>query len=96
MLANDVKVRQRDAARGLRLNRFLALLSAINSLIVRVSGRGELFENVCRIAVSVGEFQGAWIGQFDAAASSWRLLTAAGVDDPLWAVIHRGCQHSRQ
>jgi PAS domain S-box-containing protein/diguanylate cyclase (GGDEF)-like protein len=49
-----------------RLNRVLAVLSAINSLIVRVRDRDTLFREACRIAVHQGDFGIAWIGAFDA------------------------------
>src|SRR6185369_2922871 len=45
-----------------RLNRVYAVLSGINSLIVRVRGRQELFRESCRLAVEAGGFAFAWIG----------------------------------
>jgi PAS domain S-box-containing protein/diguanylate cyclase (GGDEF)-like protein len=44
------------------LNRVYAVLSGINSLIVRVHERDELFREACRIAVEQGQFKMAWIG----------------------------------
>lgn len=50
-----------------RLNRIYAVLSEINSIIVRVRERQELFNETCRIAVDQGNFGIAWIGTFDPA-----------------------------
>ena len=42
-----------------------AVLSGINTLIVRVRQRDELFREACRIAVEHGQFKIAWIGRVD-------------------------------
>src|SRR5207248_9769044 len=57
-----------------RLNRTLAMLSAINALIVRADDRQALLEEACRIAVEKGGFRLAAIGLAD---SSRRLTLAA-------------------
>src|SRR5436190_2310920 len=49
-----------------RLNRTLAMLSAINALIVRADDRHALLEEACRIAVEKGGFRLAAIGLADA------------------------------
>jgi diguanylate cyclase (GGDEF)-like protein/PAS domain S-box-containing protein len=48
-----------------RLNRVHAVLSGINTLIVRVRSREELYREACRIAVEMGGFQMAWLGVVD-------------------------------
>jgi diguanylate cyclase (GGDEF)-like protein len=45
-----------------RLNRTLAMLSAVNALIVRADDRRVLLDEACRIAVDKGEFRLAVIG----------------------------------
>ena len=45
-----------------RLTRVYAVLSGINSLIVRAHDRDELFKEACRIAVDDCHFVMAWIG----------------------------------
>ena len=45
-----------------RLNRIYAVLSGINTLIVRVREREELYRESCRIAAEVGGLQLAWFG----------------------------------
>src|SRR5688572_25170446 len=49
-----------------RLNRVHAVLSGINSLIVRVRNRADLFREACDIAVKHGGFRLAWVGLADA------------------------------
>lgn len=61
-LAEDVTERKRAADRIARLNRVYAVLSGINSAIVRIHEPQALFEEVCRIAVEEGTFALAWIG----------------------------------
>ncbi len=52
--------------RILHLNRVYAMLSGINAAIVRIRERGELFAEVCRIAVSEGGFSFASVIDLDA------------------------------
>jgi PAS domain S-box-containing protein/diguanylate cyclase (GGDEF)-like protein len=61
----DITDRKEAENRIRRLNRVYAMLSGINTLIVRVRDRGELFREACRIAVEVGAFRMAWIGVID-------------------------------
>ena len=56
-IALCVQVSERE-----RLNRVYAMLSGISSLIVRVTSRTELFNEVCRLAVDRGNFAAAWCG----------------------------------
>jgi len=54
---------RKDAERRIkRLNRVYAVLSGINTLIVRVRDRDELFREACRVAVEQGGFRLARIG----------------------------------
>lgn len=48
-----------------RLSRIHAVLSGINSAIVRVNDRQQLFKEACTIAVEHGKFGLAWIGLLD-------------------------------
>jgi PAS domain S-box-containing protein/diguanylate cyclase (GGDEF)-like protein len=58
-------VRQDQQKHIARLNRIHKVLSGINSLIVRVRSREELFREACRIAVEDGRFSLAWLGIVD-------------------------------
>jgi diguanylate cyclase (GGDEF)-like protein len=61
----DVSDQVRAQERIRRLNRVHAVLSGINSAIVRIRDRQELFQEACRVAVEAGRFVMAWIGVVD-------------------------------
>lgn len=61
-LARDITQRRMQQERITRLSRIHAVLSGINSVIVRVRDREELFREACRIAVEEGRFKLAWVG----------------------------------
>ena len=63
-----------------RLTRVYAVLSGINTLIVRVHGRDELFQKACEIAVEEGGFRMAWIGLVDRASQKIIPVASAGAD----------------
>lgn len=62
-LQAEIVERTRAEARVANLNRIYAVLSGINATIVRVHHRRKLFQEVCRIAVEIGRFKLAWIGE---------------------------------
>lgn len=62
----DITERKKQEHKIARLSRIHAVLSGINSTIVRVASRDELFREACRIAVDDGRFKFAWIGLIDA------------------------------
>ncbi len=62
---NDITERKRSDAAVKRLSRVHAVLSGINSLIVRVRNREDLLREVCRTAVEQGDLKSAWIGLSD-------------------------------
>ena len=64
-IARDITERKEAEEKIRRLNRGYAVLSGINTLIVRVRDRQELFREACRIAVEHGGFEIAWIGRYD-------------------------------
>jgi diguanylate cyclase (GGDEF)-like protein/PAS domain S-box-containing protein len=61
-VARDITQRRLQQERIARLSRIQAVLSGINSTIVRVRDRRELLREACRIAVAQGGFRMAWIG----------------------------------
>ncbi|MFA6958336.1 MAG: response regulator [Thermoanaerobaculia bacterium] len=75
-------------ARIIRLNRVYAVLSGINTTIVRIRERRKLFEEACRIAVEQGRFTFAWIGTFDAGTQEITPVARAGRDDGYLSQIH--------
>lgn len=61
----DINERKEAELRAQRLFRVTSVLSAINSLIVRVTNTQDLYQEACRIAVETGQFLRAWIGLLD-------------------------------
>jgi hypothetical protein len=70
-----------------RLTRVYAVLSGINSLIVRVRGRDELFKEACRVAVEDGGFRMAWIGIVDRTNMSVITVASAGTTQDFLALV---------
>ena len=63
----DITERKSQEFKIARLSRIHAVLSGINSAIVRIRDRQKLFDEACRIAVEHGNFGLAWIGSLDPA-----------------------------
>ncbi len=80
-IARDITLQKEHERRITRLNRVYAMLSGINTLIVRTRDRQELFEEACRITVEQGEFRLAWIGLLDANGMDITPVARAGVDE---------------
>jgi diguanylate cyclase (GGDEF)-like protein/PAS domain S-box-containing protein len=74
----DITERKIQEQRIARLSRIHAVLSGINSAIVRIRNRNELLEEACRIAVDHGRFAMSWIGMVDDAAQEIRPVAKAG------------------
>jgi diguanylate cyclase (GGDEF)-like protein/PAS domain S-box-containing protein len=79
-VARDITQRRLQQERIARLSRIQALLSGINSTIVRVRDRRELLREVCRIAVQQGGFKMAWIGLVAGGALKATPLVVEGFD----------------
>jgi diguanylate cyclase (GGDEF)-like protein/PAS domain S-box-containing protein len=67
VVSRDVTERHNQQEKINRLSRITAVLSGINSAIVRIRERKELLDEACRIAVDHGKFGLAWIGLLDRA-----------------------------
>lgn len=80
-LTAEISQRKEYEARIVRLNRIYSVLSGINTTIVRVRGRQELFDKACRIAVDHGQFVFTWIGIFHADTQNITPMAQAGRDD---------------
>lgn len=72
----EQKLQQRKVA---RLSRFFAVLSGINSAIVRIHDSKALFQEACRIAVSLGGFGVAWIATIDPDTLDGEVLVCASI-----------------
>src|SRR5688500_14111061 len=64
-VAIDITEQKTQEEKIARLSRIQAVLSGINSAIVRIRSRQQLFDEACRIAVDHGNFGLAWIGTYD-------------------------------
>jgi diguanylate cyclase (GGDEF)-like protein/PAS domain S-box-containing protein len=79
-VARDITQRRMQQDRIARLSRIQAVLSGINSTIVRVRDRRELFRESCRIAVQQGGFRMAWIGLVQPGSMRATPLVSKGFD----------------
>lgn len=77
----DITERKIAELKVKRLNRIYAVLSSINSLIVRTQDQDELFKGACEIAVNAGAFRLAWIGLFDEEAQRVKAVAWAGAGE---------------
>jgi diguanylate cyclase (GGDEF)-like protein/PAS domain S-box-containing protein len=80
-IGEDITEQTRAETKVKHLNRVYAVLSGINTLIVRVRDRDELFREACRIAVEEGGFRLSWIGVVDRSAMEIVPVSSAGADD---------------
>jgi diguanylate cyclase (GGDEF)-like protein/PAS domain S-box-containing protein len=80
-LVRDITARKEAETRITRLSRVHAVLSGINTLIVRVRSRDELFAESCRIAAEQGGFPKIWIGMVDRAAMKIVPMAAVGISE---------------
>ncbi len=80
-VARDITQRRLQQERIARLSRIQAVLSGINSTIVRVRNRHQLFREACRIAVQHGGFRMAWIGLVEPHALRATPLVWEGADE---------------
>ncbi len=85
--ANDITERKAADARIKHLNRVYAVLSGINTLIVRVRDRDELFREACRIAIEAGGFRMAMIAIVDPSSMKVVPVASAGKDEDLLSAI---------
>jgi CheY-like chemotaxis protein len=74
----EIDERARAAADLEHLNRVHAMLSGVNSLIVRAVDRTELLRESCRLAVEYGRFRMAWCSWLDPGTSQVTPVAWAG------------------
>ncbi|HMF51869.1 MAG TPA: PAS domain S-box protein, partial [Candidatus Saccharimonadales bacterium] len=94
-IGEDITERKAAEDRIAFLNRVYAMLSGINTLIVRVRDRDELFNEACRIAVVEGGFRMSLIGMVDRNAMTIVPVASAGKDEELQSAI-KGLVSSRE
>jgi diguanylate cyclase (GGDEF)-like protein/PAS domain S-box-containing protein len=80
-IAFDITEQKLAVERIQRLDRVHAMLSSINSVIVRVRDDQELVKEACRLAIVMGRFRCAWIGIVNHSPHAMRIAASHGVDD---------------
>ena len=85
--ARDITGRKEAEERIARLNRVYAVLSGINSAIVRIRNREELFAEACRVAVEHGRMKSAWMGVVDLETQEVKLMASHGADESFVASL---------
>ncbi|MHB1083527.1 MAG: sensor domain-containing phosphodiesterase [Thiobacillus sp.] len=86
-VVRDITERKEAEDRISHLNRVYAVLSGINSLVVRVTDRDELFRGACRIAIEAGGFRMAMLCIVDPHTSGIIPVATAGKDESLLTSI---------
>ncbi len=94
-MIQDITERKAAEARIAYLSRVHAMLSGINTLIVRVNNRDELFREACRIAAEAGGFRMAMIAILERSTMRIVPVASAGVDDELLSAIKVHLSSSR-
>jgi len=79
-ILRDVTERKQDELKIRRFNRVYAVLSQIDSLIVRAHSRQELFAEATRIATEAGHFIRAWIVLVNGGGTRLELSSVSGTD----------------
>jgi diguanylate cyclase len=74
----DITARKEAEAKVIQLSRVHAMLSGINSLIVRVNDREQLFFEACRLAVEEGRFRVAWCARLDVETGQVHVVESKG------------------
>jgi diguanylate cyclase (GGDEF)-like protein/PAS domain S-box-containing protein len=87
-VTRDITQRRTQQDRIARLSRIQAVLSGINSTIVRVRERRELLREACRIAVQQGGFRMAWVGLVERGAARATPLVWEGFDHGYLAAVN--------
>jgi diguanylate cyclase (GGDEF)-like protein/PAS domain S-box-containing protein len=80
-VARDITERHAQHDTIKRLTRLYAVLSGVNSMIMRMRNREALFHEACRIAVMEGEFDFALIGTIDPETQEGTIVASSGDDE---------------
>jgi diguanylate cyclase (GGDEF)-like protein len=80
-IARDITDRHEQAEKIAHLSRIHAVLSGINSAMLRTRERDSLFQEACRVAVQAGDFKMAWIGVIDPASGDGKVVAWSGAEE---------------
>lgn len=79
-ISENITERKRAELALARRTHLYDMLSQTNKAIVRIAGRDELFDAVCRIAVEHGHFHFVWIGVIDTVHQRLKAIAHYGKD----------------
>jgi diguanylate cyclase (GGDEF)-like protein/PAS domain S-box-containing protein len=79
VIFHDISKRRAQERKIARQSRIHAVMSGINSAIVRVRDRRAMLNEACRIAVDAGKFEMAWIATASPGQNKARVLAQAGL-----------------
>jgi PAS domain S-box-containing protein len=77
----DISERKQAKVRIQKLTRLYATLSQTNETIVRAANREELFDSICKAAVTHGKFALAWVGLVEEATRMVRPVCRYGAEE---------------
>jgi PAS domain S-box-containing protein len=80
-IIRDISERRNHEREIERLNRLYLLTSHILELIVHSRTREDLFRELCRLLVQLGEMRLAWVGMHDAGTSTLQPVARCGQDN---------------
>jgi diguanylate cyclase (GGDEF)-like protein/PAS domain S-box-containing protein len=80
VLAHDVTERFDQERKIQRLTRIRAVIGGISSAMLRRTGRDELLQEACRVAVTDGVFPMAWASVLNEHTQQWQIVAAQGTD----------------
>ena len=80
VVARDITERKQLEYKIVRLSRIRAVIGGISSAMLRLSNRGELLEEACRVAATEGVFPMAWISALDPQTRDWVIVASHGKD----------------
>jgi two-component system cell cycle sensor histidine kinase/response regulator CckA len=86
-VVRDISDRKQAEQQIRRLNRLYAVLSGINTLIVRERDPQTMLAAACNEAIETGGFRMAWIGMLDDAMQVLKPVASAGVVDGYMEVL---------
>lgn len=86
-IAQDITERKQAENRIAYLNRVYAMLSGINTLIIRACDRDELFREACRIAVDAGSFRVCVLGLVDRDGMNIVPIASCSKDEELRSAV---------
>ncbi|MET0987251.1 MAG: PAS domain S-box protein [Steroidobacteraceae bacterium] len=80
-VCEDITAQREQLEKIARLSRINAVMSGINSAVIRIRDRKQLLDEACRIAVTAGGFHMAWIAELNEGSSEGSVVASYGVPD---------------